>query len=422
MVTNTFLPHVGGVARSVASFADEFRRRGHAVLTIAPHFPNAVEDAHVVRVPAIEHFRKTDFSLPLPLLDKVRKTVADFQPHVIHSHHPFLLGDTALRLGVAYSVPAVFTHHTQYDKYAHYFAGNAPLAEHFIAELAVGYCNLCDAVVAPSTAIADLLRGRGVTTRLAVIPTGVDVTVFAEANGARFRQKLGIPPTAFVVGHVGRLAPEKNLAFLARCVGEFLERRSNAWFVIAGQGPALETIRGVLDNYPIADRVIMLGVLRQGELHDLYAGLDTFVFTSQSETQGIVLAEAMAAGCPVVALAGPGVDDVVKDSINGRRVPTGDVHEFVAAIVWLSDLSTAQRTDLRQAAFSTAREFSITCTADKVLELYASCISEGGRAGRTRIRGWAKMVERVEREFGLWANFAHAIGNALVESVVASKS
>ena len=127
MLTNTYPPVVSGVARSIVAFDEEFRRRGHEVLIIAPEADDASgDDPHVVRVPAIQHFNGSDFPLPVPSPGLVAATVDDFRPDVIHAHHPFFLGNSALRLARSREVPLVFTHHTMYDQYTHYTAVETP--------------------------------------------------------------------------------------------------------------------------------------------------------------------------------------------------------------------------------------------------------------------------------------------------------
>ena len=169
MVTNTYSPHVGGVARSVAEFAEQYQKLGHRVLIVCPTFEGCQPSEGVVRVPALEHVRHSDFSFPLPIPVGVHRRINEFQPDVVHSHHPFLLGDTALRVGSELGIPVVFTHHTQYQKYTHYFASDkSAMARRFINELDIGYCNLCDAVIAPSQAVADDLQERKIETRVEV--------------------------------------------------------------------------------------------------------------------------------------------------------------------------------------------------------------------------------------------------------------
>ncbi|MEO7412968.1 MAG: glycosyltransferase, partial [Opitutaceae bacterium] len=144
-----------------------------------------------------------------------------FKADIIHAHHPFLLGDTALRVATKKNVPIIFTHHTKYEDYTHYVPFDSPALKEIAINLPTHFANLCDGVVAPSESLAKLIRQRGVQVPVKVVPTGIDVKGFAAADGAKARRKFKIGPRTFVVGHVGRLAPEKNLDYLADAVGRF---------------------------------------------------------------------------------------------------------------------------------------------------------------------------------------------------------
>ncbi|HWR75953.1 MAG TPA: glycosyltransferase, partial [Thiobacillus sp.] len=172
--TNTFTPHVGGVARSVEAFTEEYRTRGHRVLVVAPEFPDMPQDeVDVVRIPAIQNFNASDFSVVLPIHPALSETIDAFRPDIVHSQHPFLLGMTAVRIARHRGLPLVFTHHTLYEQYTHYVPGDSPALKRFAIELATRYANLADQVFAPSESIRDLLQQRGVVTPIAVVPTGV---------------------------------------------------------------------------------------------------------------------------------------------------------------------------------------------------------------------------------------------------------
>ncbi len=239
LLTNTYYPHVGGVARSVQAFRDEYLRRGHRVLVVAPEFPDTPEnETDVVRVPAIQNFNASDFSVALPFHKGLTERIDDFRPDIVHSQHPFLLGMTAVRIARSRNLPLVFTHHTLYEQYTHYVPADSPILKRFVIELATRYANLSDQVFAPGESIRDLLIQRGVTTPILVVPTGVQVEKFSHGDGSGFRAKNGIPEDAFVVGHVGRLAPEKNLEFLARSVADFMQSRPGAFFIVVGAGPS----------------------------------------------------------------------------------------------------------------------------------------------------------------------------------------
>src|SRR3989344_793419 len=209
MMTNTYFPLVGGIEQSICSFCDELRRLGHEVFIVAPSYEGKAEDEeHIIRVPALKKFYKTDFSINLPVPGLFPRIMKTFSPDIVHSHHPFFMGDFALRLSRQYHRPLVFTYHIMVEKYVHYLPIQNEGAKRFVVEIAAGYANLADQVIVPSQSVRDILLGRGVVSPIAVIPTGVDRERFSNGNGADFRKRNGIPPQAFVIGHVGRLATE----------------------------------------------------------------------------------------------------------------------------------------------------------------------------------------------------------------------
>src|SRR3989339_144317 len=142
MMTNTYVPLVGGVAYSIESFTAEFRRRGHRVMIVAPVFENMPENEQdVIRLPAIQHFNGSDFSVSLPVTRFLASRLEAFKPDIVHSHHPFLIGSTALRIANKYRIPIVFTHHTMWEKYSHYIPGDFSRFKPFIMNLTVGYAS-----------------------------------------------------------------------------------------------------------------------------------------------------------------------------------------------------------------------------------------------------------------------------------------
>ena len=416
MFTNTFTPHVGGVARSVQQFAAEYRRRGNSVLVVAPEFSPRIEgERDVVRIPAVQKFNGSDFSVAVPIPGYLNQTVREFEPDIIHTHHPFILGDTALRFRAKYEIPVVFTHHTQYEKYTHYVPGDSEAMQRFAVELAVGYCNLCDYVIAPSATIRDRLKTQGVRTLIAEIPTGVDVGLFGSGDGQAMRDKLRIAKDQFVVGHVGRLAPEKGLGFLAATVSKFVAGHENACFLVAGSGPSMVTIQNAFSAHGIRDRLITVGQLDRTDLAGVYAAIDVFAFASQSETQGMVLTEAMAAGTPVVAVDAPGVREVLKSGINGISLPHEDEQLFLEALEIVATLTEGEREMLTCGAQSTAVEFSIENTASMALELYDRLVSQGAKKPR-HDDAWSVAQRRISEEWNIWSNAAEALANAVVEN------
>jgi glycosyltransferase involved in cell wall biosynthesis len=290
MVTNTFTPHVGGVAKSVAAFTETYRQLGHRVLVITPEFESMPEnETDVIRVPAIQNFNGSDFSVRLPIPGYVFASLDEFRPDIVHSHHPFLLGDTALLIAASFDVPLVFTHHTMHEQYTHYVPLDSPQLKRFVVQLATGYANLSDRVIAPSQSIAKILEGRGVETAIEVIPTGVDVQRMTQGNGSAIRERMKIPAGVQVIGHTGRLAPEKNLQFLAEAVAEFIDCHPKTHFLVIGDGPSKTEIETIFKNSGLDSHLHFTGNLKGQDLVDSYHAMDIFAFASKSETQGMVL-------------------------------------------------------------------------------------------------------------------------------------
>jgi len=419
MLTNTYLPHVGGVARSVEAFSDEYRRRGHQVLVVAPDFANTSADEHdVVRVPAIQRFNGSDFAVRLPVPGFLMSTLNEFQPELVHAHHPFLLGDTALRIAAARDLPLVFTHHTMYERYTHYVPVESKLLQRYVIDLATGYANLCDRVFAPSESVAEVLRARGVQSPIDVVPTGVDVARFAAGDGRRIRRELGIPENAFVVGHLGRLAPEKNLEFLANAVAAFLKESPGAHFLVAGAGPSETMIRETFRKPGLDDRLHMAGTRQGRELVDTYHAMDLFAFASHTETQGMVLTEGMAAGLPAVALDAPGAREVVRDFENGRLLHDERVEAFVGALDWIARQTPTAREALRRAARQTAENYAMPRCAEHALRIYQSLVERNGRRrwvprNRQELGPWESTLRLIDAQWQLWTARAHAAGVAM---------
>lgn len=403
LLTNTYSPHVGGVARSVQAFREEYLERGHRVLVVAPEFPNTpVDEVDVVRVPAIRNFNASDFSVALPFPAGLPERLDGFQPDIIHSQHPFLLGMTAVRIARHRKLPLVFTHHTLYEDYTHYVPVESSTLKKFVIELGTRYANLVDQVFAPSDSIRDLLIQRGVTTPIRVVPTGVRLEKFARGDGPGFRARNGIPEEAFVVGHLGRLAPEKNLGFLAKCVAEFMKVDDRSVFAVVGSGPSEQLIRDIFSKPGIDRRLVLCGVLENQPLADALAAMDVFVFASKTETQGMVLTEAMAAGTPVIALDAPGAREVVQDGRNGRLLADESIRAFSDALQWMESRTAAQARDLARAARETAETFSMPRSADTALACYQS-LHPGPSTDDSQMEenGWEQVMEHIKTEWDI---------------------
>lgn len=419
--TNTFLPHVGGVARSVRTFLEDYRRAGHRVLVIAPEFPEGAAprsiERSVERVPAWQNFNGSDFSVSLPLGASLRERVERFRPDIIHAQHPFLLGDSALRMGALQNAPVVFTHHTLYEQYTHYVPFASETMQLFVIELATRFANCCQGVIAPSESLARILETRGVTSPIKVVPTGIDTGKFSAASRTTWRKRLGLDADTVVLGHVGRLAVEKNLPFLAESLARCLKRERRVRVLIVGDGPARSEAEGVFARFGVLDRVHFTGVLTGNALRDAYAAMDLFAFSSHSETQGLVLAEAMATGCPVVALDASGVRDVMRDGENGRMLAATATPDGMARALLQAVRQPELRTRWRRGARRTAREYDRHLRAKQALSFYREVIAAHPGRARADLEGfeswWQPFRDRLATEGRLLSDKVVAATRAL---------
>ena len=423
MFTNTYLPHVGGVARSVAILARDLKKNGHDLLIIAPEFANARDnetDHQVVRLPAIQNFNGSDFSVRVPVPFILQEALSKFEPDIIHSHHPFLLGDSALRTARKYHLPIVFTHHTLYEQYTHYVSLDSHVMKRFVVELTITYANMCDRIIAPSRSVADLIISRGVKRPVIEIPTGVDIEFFKKGDGQAFRRAAGIPEDAFVFGHLGRLAPEKNLNYLSRAISRCLKADKNARFLVVGDGPSKGDMKAIFEKDNVLSRVIFAGKKSGNDLRNAYKAMNLFVFTSKSETQGMVLAEAMAAGLPVAALDASGAREVVAEGKNGRLLPKNAAWEDYARAVTTLASSPDTMAAYAKEALNTAEGFSRNTCVKRVIELYKNTIHNypvDMDKDRIDIISWEHFLSRINTEWELLSQKTRAI----VDAVVADK-
>jgi glycosyltransferase involved in cell wall biosynthesis len=418
MFTNTYLPHVGGVARSVEFISNDLRKLGHEVLIITPTFQDEIEDENekeVLRVPAIQNFNGSDFSVRITIPFLISNKIKEFQPDIIHSHHPYLLGDAALRTALRENIPLVFTHHTLYEQYTHYVPLDSEVMKRFVINLSTHYANNCRNVIAPSQSIAELLKLRGVVSPIVEIPTGVDIDFFESGMGADFRNSYGIGSNETVIGHVSRLAPEKNQEYLAEAVALYLVNNPGK-FVVVGEGSSEERIRDIFSDYNLHERLILAGRKSGQELSNAYKAMDLFVFASKSETQGMVLVEAMAASLPVIALDASGTREVVEDNKNGRLLEEGAPTESFAKAIgdFFSSIGTANV--WRKGAAKTAGGFSRDKIAKRVQDLYQGLISDLHQHVEdldNELVMWNKILRSLQAEWILITDKAAASINSL---------
>ncbi len=336
LFTNNYRPLVNGLATSVESFAVSFRRAGHDVTVVAPRYlGGSPPEAGVLRVPALRAPTHHAYRLPMAWRPGVASAVQALQLDVFHAHHPLLLGAAAARWARRAGRPLVFTYHTHYDRYAHYIPGPSRLVARLAIRQAIAFANRADLVIAPGPAVARALRSHGVSTRIAIVPTGVaPATGTGETSRADRRQALGLRDGAPLCLSAGRLAREKNQAFLLSAFALILRDLPGARLILVGEGDDRQRLERLTRALGIGERVQFVGAVPHEAVGEYYLAADLFLFPSTSETQGIVVLEALAAGLPVVAVQSDAAADLLGDGRGGILTPEGPV-AFAGSVVEL---------------------------------------------------------------------------------------
>jgi glycosyltransferase involved in cell wall biosynthesis len=362
--TECYKPIVNGVVASIAALRDGLWAHGVEVTTIAPHFPHFVdEERDVVRVPSLPLPTQTAYRLCVPYLnadDRARMRGID----LVHAHSPFVTGWMGASYARRHRIPLVFTYHTRLDAYAHYAPFDRGATERAMVELTRRYANAADAVVVPTHAMEIRLRELGVHAPIAVVPSAIDVERFAAGRrSALVRARLGATDEAPLALVVSRLGLEKNVELVLDALPLLPLLR----LAVVGEGPHRAALEERARQLGVEQRVRFIGALDRERLPDVYASADAFVFPSTTDTQGLVLAEALAAGLRVVAADSAASRDVLAGA--GRIVPP-DPAAIAAAL--LEALAAGHDQSAVHLAFS---RFTVEMQTRRILELYREVLA-----------------------------------------------
>ena len=365
--TDSYKPYVGGVVRSIEIFTEELKQLGHEVYIFAPNYPGIPEEKDVFRFPSIPSTYK-GFYLGLPFSTRLEEFLKSHPLDIIHVHSPFILGRLGARVAKRLGIPLVFTYHTLYDQYTHYVPFVKDLSKEITRKVTVNFCNRCDLVITPTEIICTHIKGMGVKSNIRWLPTGIDLKEFSEIDRTWLKKKLGLDPREPVLLFVGRAAKEKNIPFVIDVFAKVLEQYSKASLVIVGEGPETPYLKEYVKELAVSERVFFTGKISRMELVNAYGGADLFVFSSATETQGIVIAEAKAAGLPVVAVNAFGVSNMVSDGEDGYLL-TMDRRAFIEQIMNLLK-DEELRQCLAKRAVENAKQFSSRLCAQKLVQYY----------------------------------------------------
>ncbi|MGO4259332.1 glycosyltransferase [Lysobacter sp. TAB13] len=342
MLSDVYFPRVNGVSTSIRTFAQSLARMGHSVTLVAPDYgPGSGQELHesgefeIIRLDSrVIFFDPEDRLIRAPELRRVMPQLTLRHWDVIHIHTPFRAHRLGVQLAELTGRPTVETYHTYFEEYIGHYLPWAPVAllRLVARRLSRFLCHGVDHLIVPTAQMVEVLNRYGITTPSTVLPTGIDLSEFAQGDGARFRAEHGIEASRPTLVTVSRLAVEKNIAFLLQVAKRLVADFPELMFIIAGEGPDAERLKRLSKDYGLERNVRFFGNLdRRTTLLDAYRAGDAFVFASPTETQGLVLIEAMALGVPIVSTAVMGTATVLRDA-HSAVISEEDVEAFAGHV------------------------------------------------------------------------------------------
>jgi glycosyltransferase involved in cell wall biosynthesis len=292
---------------------------------------------------------------------------------VVHIHTPFIAHYAGARFARRANLPCVATYHTFFEEYAQHYVPAMPkwLGRYLARAFTRSQCDDVQALIAPSEPMRDVLVEYGVSTPIHILPTGLAADRFVAGDGNRFRAQSGLPLDRPLMTYIGRVAHEKNIDFLVNVFVKVRQTVPGAMLVIAGEGPARESLRQRVASLKLESDVFFAGYLdRNTALLDCYAAANVFVFASRTETQGLVLLEAMAQGVPVVSTAELGTRSILKPGC-GALVSQENRDEFAATVVRVLQDNNLQK-ELGERGLAYAKTWSSAFMARRLADLYGT--------------------------------------------------
>lgn len=371
MVSDVYFPRINGVSTSIETFRRTLAGQGVEVRLVVPRYGDEAEEVGVVRVagrplPGDPEDRLVGWrAMHRAVLEAAKDC------DLIHIQTPFIAHYAGLKAARKLGLPVVATYHTLFEEYLQHYARLIPSS--WLRGQARAFsrrqCNALDTVIVPSTAMRDRLTAYGVKAPLHVLPTGIPMAQFAAGDGIAFRRQHDIAEDRPVALFVGRVAHEKNIGFLLEALVHARQLRPDVLLVVAGEGPAMADLKAQTAALGLQDAVRFIGYLdRQRALPDCYAAADVFVFASRTETQGLVLLEAMAAGLPVIALSEMGTTDILAPG-RGSFSPPADAKAFGETLGHFLNHPAAWQ-HLQDEAPAYALEWADVAMAERLAGLY----------------------------------------------------
>lgn len=372
--TDAYLPQLNGVATSVQEWTEALKKLGHKVYVIAPSFPNYKDEGEdIIRIPSVRLLKQPDIRLGFPLSRESMTQIIKLKLDIVHATSGGSISTLGLMVARAKKIPYVFTYYTRFNHYAHYLFDGKIIRPKMIESVSRIFCNRCDAITVPMPKIKDELLSFRVKKPIVVIPSGVDTAKFKKQEEGFLRKRLKIKKGKILL-YIGRLEKEKSVDFLLHAFAKIYARNPDTNLVLIGDGKQEKKLREIAKKLKIEKNVYFVGLISRDEISKVFADAEIFVFASTTETQGMVILEALASGLPVVSVNDPVFNGIIKNKVNGILVEP-NLEQFAKACLDILG-SPKERERLSNEATKSMQDFSLLATAKSFEKLYKKLIAQ----------------------------------------------
>lgn len=369
--TNAYKPIINGVVNSVILFKHGLEARGNEVYIFAPMFTHYSDyEDRIYRFRSINLTSKVKYPIPVPFSRRLFKLIPKLKLDIIHTQHPFLLGEVGAYFSRKLRIPLVYTFHTQFEQYSHYIPFNQEIVKWITRTSVIKYINKCDCIITPSPSVQKLIEDYGITKKVKILPNAVNTSVFEGLDPLKIREKYRLPKDEIVLIYVGRMAIEKNLPFLLKAFKVVVDKVKKTRLLVVGEGPELNSLKLLAEKLGLKQRVAFTGRVEYNNIPHYYAASDIFVITSVTEVKPLAIMEAMAAGLPVVGVEGPGAQDTVTPGLDGILTKL-EVDDFANELIKLIESRDLLK-DMSRHAKHNAQKYSIHEVTKDLLKIYSS--------------------------------------------------
>jgi len=378
--TECYKPVMNGVVVSVETFKKALEEKGHEVFVFTSDNEDAVSEPNVYRFPAIVDPKKRVYPVLVPSIEMQKTYLPEDvikQLDIIHAQHMFTAGRLARYAAKRYNKPLIYTYHTLIADYTHYAGIFSKVVQIYLKNMSKRFCNSCDQLITPSKSMKKILLGYGIKTPIEVVMTGIDPKAYkrvSELANQQLREKYRIDKKDTILLYLSRIAKEKNIDFLFKSFVKIKKAYPACHLLMVGGGPEEQWCKARVKQLKIDKSVTLTGMLPKEEANEAFGMADLFTFPSVTETQGIVVAEAMASGTPPVAVGKMGPTDLIHDGEDGYLTKL-DIKDFTDKV-----LKLLKDDDLRErfakAGLKRIKEFSTETSTNQLIGLYEKVIEE----------------------------------------------